>query len=169
MIEVTLRTMQLARDAAQAGVDAAVTIAARTPKLASGLLDPIGENGREARLMVEEKVEAAMQGAGAAHAAMADFWFRAAFGRVILPEQWTQGMLEVADAAFQPARQTVRANAERLTRKPEAELTAPQEALPAVAAPAFAEPPREHVAVNAFEAAKRFVLAQTRGLWPARA
>ena len=69
---LTKRSLAIAKANAQAGVDAALTIAART----QGLLAVSGggfEKAREAQLMVQEKVDAVVEGAFAAQAA----WRRA--------------------------------------------------------------------------------------------
>jgi hypothetical protein len=66
------RSLAIAKANAQAGVDAALTIAARTQSLlAPGAGAP--EKAREARLMVQEKVDAAVEGAFAAQAAWGAF------------------------------------------------------------------------------------------------
>jgi len=108
------RSLAIARANAQAGSDAALTIAART----HGLLAPGGresEKAREARLMVQEKVDAAMEGALAAQAAWGAFFIKAAFGRVRTPGDVSAGLTTIAQAATAPARRKVRANARRLT------------------------------------------------------
>jgi len=117
MFDLNRRSARLAQDAAQAGVDAAVTIAARTPKIAASLIVPSGESARETQLMVQEKVDAAVAGATAAQVAFGNFWLRAAFGGALWPQQWSHGWMDVADAAFKPALQKVSANAKRLTGK----------------------------------------------------
>jgi hypothetical protein len=97
----------------QAGVDAALTIAART----QGLMSPLGrpaEKGREARLMVQEKLDAAVEGTLAAQAAWGAFLLKAAFGGVRTPGDLSIGLTGVAEAAAKPARRKVRANARRL-------------------------------------------------------
>ncbi len=99
---------------AQAGVDAALTIAART----QSLMTPGGrpnEKAREARLMVQEKVDAAVEGAFAAQAAWGAFLIKAAFGGVRSPHDVSMGFANIAQAAAAPARRKVRANARRLT------------------------------------------------------
>jgi hypothetical protein len=78
---VTKRSLAIARANAQAGVDAALTIAART----QSLLAPGGgqsEKAREAKLMVQEKVDAVVEGAFAAQAAWGSFFIKTAFGGV---------------------------------------------------------------------------------------
>jgi hypothetical protein len=108
------RSLAIAKANAQAGADAALTIAARTQTL----LSPDGrlsEKAREARLMVQEKVDAAVEGALAAQKAWGAFVIRAAFGGVRTPNDVSAGLAAVAEAAAAPARRKVRANARRLT------------------------------------------------------
>src|SRR5271166_7194939 len=108
------RALAIARANAQAGVDAALTIAART----QSLLAPGGgqsEKAREANLMVQEKVDAAVEGAFAAQAAWRSFFIKAMFGGVRTPHDVSAGLTAIAEAAAAPARRTVRANARRLT------------------------------------------------------
>jgi hypothetical protein len=95
-------------------MDAALTIAART----QNLMSPGGgskENAREARLMVQEKVDAAIEGAFAAQAAWGAFMLKAAFGGVRTPNDMSMGLAGIAEAAAKPARRKARANARRLT------------------------------------------------------
>jgi hypothetical protein len=110
----TTRSLAIAKANAQAGVDAALTIAARTQSLfAPGADAP--DNVREARLMVQEKVDAAVEGAFAAQAAWSAFFVKAAFGGVRTPHDVSAGWTAIAEAAAGPARRKVRANARRLT------------------------------------------------------
>jgi hypothetical protein len=107
------RSLAIAKANAQASADAALTIAVRTQKL----LAPGGRQSakeREARLMVQEKVDAAIEGAFAAHAAWGAFVIKAAFGGVRTPADVSAGLAAIAEAAAAPARRTVRANARRL-------------------------------------------------------
>jgi hypothetical protein len=115
MNRLTHRSLNLARDTAQSGIDAALTIAARTPGLVAPGLDLSGKHAREARLMVQEKLAAACEGAWAAQLALGSFWLKAAFGGVTSPDHVSHGWVDVADAAMAPARKAVRANARRLT------------------------------------------------------
>lgn len=115
MSDLTLRSMKLARKSAQAGIDAAVTIAARSPGLATSGFDPTGEKSKEARLMVQEKIDAAYEGAFAAQMAWGSFLIKAAFGGVTSPHHFSHALVDVAEAATAPARRAVRANARRLT------------------------------------------------------
>ena len=111
---LTSRSLAIAKANTQAGVDAALTIAART----QSLLAPGGgefEKAREAQLMVQEKVDAAFEGAFAAHAAWGAFFIKAAFGGVRTPHDLSAGLTAIAEAAAGPARRKVRANARRLT------------------------------------------------------
>ena len=108
------RSLAIAKANAQAGADAALTIAART----QNLLAPGGRQSdktREARLMVQEKIDATIEGAFAAQAAWGAFFIKAAFGGVRTPNDVSAGLTAIAEAAVAPARRTVRANARRLT------------------------------------------------------
>jgi hypothetical protein len=108
------RSLAIAKANAQAGADAALTIAART----ENLLAPGGrpsEKAHEARRMVQEKVDAAVEGALAAQKAWGAFVIKAAFGRVRTPNDVSAGLTAIAEAAAAPARRKVRANARRLT------------------------------------------------------
>ena len=107
--------MHMATSAMQAGADAAATIAARTPGLIMHGLNPTAESAREARQMVQEKVEAAIEGAAAAQFAWASLMVKAMFGGVRTASDLSLGMSRVAEAAMRPARRKVRANARRLT------------------------------------------------------
>ena len=81
------RSLAIAKANAQAGADAALTIAVRT----QNLLAPGGresDKAREARLMVQEKVDAAIEGAFAAQAAWGAFFIKAAFGGVRTPNEF---------------------------------------------------------------------------------
>ena len=111
---LTRRSLAIAKANAQTGADAALTIAART----QSLLAPGGresEKAREARLMVQEKVDAAMEGALAAQAAWGAFFIKAAFGGVRTPADMSTGLATIAEAAMAPARRKAHANARRLT------------------------------------------------------
>jgi hypothetical protein len=108
------RSLAIAKANAEAGTDAALTIAART----GALLSPDGgasEKAREARLMVQEKVDAAVESAFAAQKAWGDFFIKAAFGRVRTPNDVSAGLAAIAEAAAAPVRRKVRANARRLS------------------------------------------------------
>ncbi len=98
----------------QSGVDAALTIAARTHSMFSLGSEPI-EKAREAQLMIAEKFDAAVEGAMAAHEAWGAFMMRAAFGGFRTPDDLSIGLAGIAEAAARPARKKVRANARRLT------------------------------------------------------
>ena len=92
---LTSRSLAIAKANTQAGVDAALTIAART----QSLLAPGGggfEKAREAQLMVQEKDDADVEG-------------------VRTPHDLSAGLTAIAEAAAGPARRKVRANARRLT------------------------------------------------------
>jgi hypothetical protein len=103
----------MAADNVQTGVDVALTIAARTQDMLS-FGRPM-EKAREAQLMVQEKVDAAIAGAFAAQAAWSAFMLKAAFGGVRTPNDLSIGLAGIANAAARPARRAVRANARRLT------------------------------------------------------
>lgn len=108
------RSLAIATANVQTGVDAALTIAARTQDMLSFGGGPL-EKAREAQLMVQEKVDAAIEGAFAAQAAWGAFMMKAAFGGVRTPNDVSMGLAGIAQAAAKPARRTVRANARRLT------------------------------------------------------
>jgi hypothetical protein len=108
------RSLAIATANVQTGVDAALTIAARTQDMMSFGGGPL-EKAREAQLMVQEKVDAAIEGAFAAQAAWGAFMMKAAFGGVRTPNDVSMGLAGIAQAAAKPARRTVRANARRLT------------------------------------------------------
>lgn len=111
---IARRSLAIAKANAQASADAALTIAARTQNLlAPGGLE--SDKAREARLMVQEKVDAAIEGAFAAQAAWGAFFIKAAFGGVRTPNDVSAGLTAIAEAAAAPARRKVRANARRLT------------------------------------------------------
>ncbi len=101
--------------AMRAGTDAAVTIAARTHKLAAPDVEGASAQVREARRMVDEKILAACEGAFAAQMAWGAFVMKATLGGVRTFEDAALGLAGVAEAAVKPARRTVRANAKRLT------------------------------------------------------
>jgi hypothetical protein len=108
------RSLAIAKANARASADGALTVAART----QNLLAPGGEHSakaREARLMAQEKVDAAIEGAFAAQAAWGAFVIKAAFGNIRTPHDVSACLTAIAEAAAAPARRTVRANARRLT------------------------------------------------------
>jgi hypothetical protein len=112
--KIAKKSLAIARANAETGVDAAVTIAARTQRLTS----PAGEAGakaREARLMVREKLDAWTEGAIAAQAAWGAFLIKASLGGVRTPQDVAVGLARIAEAAAAPARRRARANARRLT------------------------------------------------------
>ena len=115
MRNLNQRSVKFAQKAVQAGLDSAVTIAARTSGLATAGFDPTGEGAREVGLMVREKVVAAYEGALGAQLAWGSFLVKAAFGGVTSPHHVSHAMVDVAEAAMAPARRKVRANARRLT------------------------------------------------------
>jgi hypothetical protein len=111
---LTKRSLALAKANVQTGMDAAMTIAARTQNLMSPAGRP-ADKAREARLMIQEKLDAAVEGAIAAQAAWGTFLVKAAFGGVRTPDDLSAGLAGVAEAAAKPARRRVRANARRLS------------------------------------------------------
>jgi hypothetical protein len=113
LTSLTQRSMNFASKTAQAGMDAAVTIAARTSNMAVPSFD-LGEKARETQMMVQEKIVAVAEGAFAAQMAWGSFLFRAALGGVTTPNHFSHAMVDVAEAAMSPARIAVRANARRL-------------------------------------------------------
>jgi hypothetical protein len=115
---LTRRTAEMAASAMQAGLDATVTIAARTPALLSQGFNPTADGARETQRMIMEKFDAVYEGAAAAQFAWASFMMKAAFGGVRSASDFSLGLAEVAEAAVRPARRKVRANAKRLTGMP---------------------------------------------------
>ena len=115
MNDLAERSVKFARKAAQAGLDSAVTIAARTPGLVTAGFDPTGAGAREVGFLVREKVTAAFEGALAAQAAWGSFLVKAALGGITSPHHLSHALVDVAEAAMAPARRKVRANARRLT------------------------------------------------------
>ncbi|RBP11915.1 hypothetical protein DFR50_11522 [Roseiarcus fermentans] len=111
---LTGTSLAIAKANMRSGVDAALTIAARTHSMFSPGGEPI-DKAREARLMVSEKVDAAVEGAFAAQAAWGQFLIKAAFGGLRSAEDVSVGLAGIAEAAAKPARRKVRANARRLT------------------------------------------------------
>jgi hypothetical protein len=111
---LTKRSLLMAKANVQSGVDAAVTIAARTQNMMTPGGTP-SEKMREAHRMVQEKIDAAVEGAFAAQVAWGALMVKAAFGGVRNPQDLSVGLARVAEAAAKPARRKVRANARRLT------------------------------------------------------
>jgi len=107
------RSLAMTKANVQTGVDAAVTIAARTQSLVSPAGRPT-EKAREARRMVQEKLDAAVEGALAAQTAWGAFLYTAAFGGVRTPNDVSAALAGIAEAAAKPAGRKVRANARRL-------------------------------------------------------
>ena len=108
------RSLAIAKNNTRTTFDAAAIIAART----QNMLSPSGrptDKAREARLMVQEKLDAAAEGAWAAQAAWGAFMLKAALGRVRTPNELSLGLTDIAEAAAGPAHRKVRANARRLT------------------------------------------------------
>jgi hypothetical protein len=113
MSSLSSRASLFARHHAQSGLDAAATIAARTP----GLMQPGEENAREATRMVAEKVAAAYEGAIGASLAWGAFLFASALRGGATPTEISHALFDVAEAAAAPAQRTVGANARRLSRR----------------------------------------------------
>jgi hypothetical protein len=65
--------------------------------------------------MVQEKIDATIEGVFAAQMAWGSFFIKAAFGGVRTPNDVSAGLTAIAEAAIAPARRKVRANARRLT------------------------------------------------------
>jgi hypothetical protein len=118
MSRASKRGLVMASSAMQAGVDAAVTIAARTPGLLMHGFNPTVESARETQRMVQEKIDAVVEGAAAAQFAWASLMVKACFGGIRNASDLSLGMTGVAEAAMRPARRKVRANARRLTGAP---------------------------------------------------
>src|ERR1700683_82057 len=118
MSRLTKRALFIGASAMQSGLDAAVTIAARTSGLLSQGFSPTAESARETQRMIQEKVDAAYEGAAAAQFAWASFLLKASFGGIRNASDFSLGMAGVAEAAMRPARRKVRANAKRLTGMP---------------------------------------------------
>ena len=112
MATLSRRVSHFASRSAQSGLDAAVTIAARTTRL----MQPGRDNTRENARMVEEKVAAAVEGAASASLAWGAFLFASALRGGATPTQFSHALFDVAEAAAKPARRTVRANARRLSK-----------------------------------------------------
>lgn len=74
-----------------------------------------GNRQREARLMVDEKIGAAVEGAMAASAEAQKLLISAALGPMT-PDTLAARMIDVGLAATRPAERKARANARRLTR-----------------------------------------------------
>jgi hypothetical protein len=114
VLRLAKRSLAVARANVETGADAAVTIAARAQTLLASDGQP-SEKAREAQLMVQEKVDAAVEGVWAAQKAWSAFVIKAAFGRVRTPNDLSAGLTAIAQAAAAPARRKARANARRLT------------------------------------------------------
>ena len=107
------RASLFAENAAGSGLDAAVTIAARTARAVTGHRDSAGETVR----MVEEKIVAACEGAFGAGLALSAFWLSSALRGGATPAQVSHAWFDMAEAASRPAWRAVGANAVRLTRR----------------------------------------------------
>ena len=118
MSRLNKRTALMAASAMQAGLDSAVTIAARTPGLLSLGFNPTVESARETQRMIQEKIDAVYEGAAAAQFAWTSFLLKVSFGQMRDANDFSLGLADVAEAAVRPARRKVRANAKRLTAMP---------------------------------------------------
>jgi len=103
---------QAAADAGESALHAGVTIAARWPILAAGMVAPTAASVAEWNEAYTEKVEAAWQGMFAASAAFGLAMGRAAF-RPPTPAALAHDMVRIAGIAARPARRKVKANAKR--------------------------------------------------------
>ena len=99
----------------QSALDTALTLSARWPILAAGLMNPTAASTREWNTAVTEKVTAAMEGAVALSFGWQQAMIRCAF-RPPTPAGLAQDMLDLTAVALAPARRTVKANARRLNR-----------------------------------------------------
>ena len=113
MANLSSRASLFVENAAESGYDAAVTIAARTHRAATGHSDTSIESVR----MVREKVAAACEGAAAAGMAWGAFVFASALRGGATPIDVTHAWFDMAEAATAPAWRTVGANARRLSRQ----------------------------------------------------
>lgn len=112
MTTPSLRAAELSLIALETTFAAAVTIAARTPLLVNGARS--ARERDEARRMVVEKVETAIESVGAAQVATLVMWTRIAFGEIRGPNGLAMGFADIAAAAARPVRARVKANASRL-------------------------------------------------------
>jgi hypothetical protein len=117
MPTLTSRVVDLSFLAVETSFAAAITVAARTPILVNHFGRPDADTAAETHQMVLEKVEAAIESAGAATTAAMVLWVRAMFGGLRQPADFAHGIADVATAAVHPVRSRVRANAHRLVRK----------------------------------------------------
>jgi len=117
MQSLSTRAFEFGFSAAETSMAAAFTIAMRSPILFGNWGKPDTASAIEAQQMVAEKVEAAIESAGAVNMALMQMWTKAAFGEIRKPSDVMHGLADVASAASQPVRRRVRANASRLARK----------------------------------------------------
>ena len=94
---------------------AGVTIAARWPILWQGFHSPSSSSMAEARLMVDEKVAALVEGTFAAQLATLSFAGKMARGEIRHAGDVMRAATDALQAATKPARRRVVANAKRLT------------------------------------------------------
>ena len=99
----------------ETGFKAGVTIAARWPILLQGFHSPSSSSMAEARLMVDEKVAALLEGAFAAQLATLSFAGKMARGEIRHAADLVNATTDALHATMKPARRRVVANAKRLT------------------------------------------------------
>ena len=109
------RAFRLFLDAAEAQRDAMTTIALRLPLLATSGFGPSGPS-REAKQMVNEKIEAVMEGAMEGAKASGELATRAMWGQ-LNPTRLAHGMFGIAEATQRPSHSRVKANARRLSAR----------------------------------------------------
>ena len=109
------RALRMSLSAASASMDAAATIAARTPIIAEALGTGSPAALAETRRMVVEKIDAAVEGGVAASLAWTRLCFRMGMG-LSHPGEFAHEMGKIVHAASAPGRRKVRSNARRLGR-----------------------------------------------------
>lgn len=102
-------------DTGDSAMDATLTIAARMPILAAGLMNPTASSMKEWNTAVNEKFTAVMEGAFAASLAWQQTMIRCAF-RPPTPAGLAQDLVDMTNLALSPARKAAKANAKRLSR-----------------------------------------------------
>ena len=107
--------VQSACSALEIGHASAITLGHRLPMLAAMPFFPQPDSLVELSRMVTEKVAVVIEGSLAATGETAVLAMSAALGRAG-PVELTTGMFSIAEAATDPARRQVRANAVRLSR-----------------------------------------------------
>lgn len=99
----------------ETGFAASVTIAARLPILMQGFHSPSASSMAEARLMVDEKMAALVEGAVAAQLATLSFAGKLVRGEILYAGDLVKAATEAMNASLRPARARIVANAKRLT------------------------------------------------------